>query len=834
MILDLVQQKGISQATSASYVQSTSTLEIQGSWADGTENAIWRWLLDSLGFPAMKNRQEEIAPAYRATFEWIFQIPSHEPELLPWTNFADWLQYGEDIYWVNGKAASGKSTLMKYIFNDRRTSKILSEWAEPLPIMVANFFFWNSGTREQRSQAGLLRSLLFQILQHQPNLAPLVFPDEFTKLQNISSNDLRNYPRQPWTLRRLQEALSQIIRLQDLPFKVCLFVDGLDEFEGNDEHNDPLFLVEILKTLSTSPFVKICASSRPLLIFEKAFRDHPGLRLQDLTTEDIRRYVSGKLTNDPRMKRISMQEPLQQHDFVKDISAKAQGVFLWVKVVVRSLLDGLGNQDRIEDLKARLNVLPTDLEQLYHHMIMRIEPMYLQKASEVFQMVRTARQIQDLHREDGQRTTPVTVLQLALAIDEPSDDWLCTDGWTSKRLNSQCDKMRNRMQIWCAGLLEVPDFIWNRLDPTDPGAALKTKVTWEIAYLHRTARDFLETKSIWDTLLSYTANKGFEPFTWLLKSTVRLYKIVGPLVATPLGYGLFRKELLEPILQALLFAQRAESITGDPHFATLEELDKIAGFHLTQWSGGYFGHWSQYIDRGDIPNPYRSFMDLAIAYDLCGYVQTTIDREHRQFLRKVENDLVRDNPRWVQDYFKRYQRNANTEEDTRDLNLFDIAGKGVRYYQKEREVLNPILEPHPVTLLDVTIQPSCPSPKMAEILLERGADPNEISGSERLWEHVLQRSQSCGKRGDEGKKWLSIIDLFLTHGVDPRGYNAKRRCLGQDLDTAKNVVLEVLNDFTSEHPEHVEMLRKVVSKRLPWSKRRKIRNWTRRKISPKG
>lgn len=72
MILDLVQQKGISQATSASYVQSTSTLEVQGSWADGATNAIWKWLLDSLGFPAMKNRQEEIARAYRATFEWIF------------------------------------------------------------------------------------------------------------------------------------------------------------------------------------------------------------------------------------------------------------------------------------------------------------------------------------------------------------------------------------------------------------------------------------------------------------------------------------------------------------------------------------------------------------------------------------------------------------------------------------------------------------------------------------------------------------------------------------------------------------------------------------------
>ena len=832
MILDLVKNKGISQETSASYVQSTAPNQIESPQAGEARSSVWKWLLDSLGFPTMQNRQEEIAPASRTTFDWILKESSGRSEDLPLTNLLHWLRSGHGIYWVNGKAGSGKSTLMKYIFNDRRTSGALSLWAGVRPVLVASFFFWNSGTREQRSQTGLLRSLLFQILQHQPHLAPSIFPEENARLQSINSSDLWNVPKQPWTLRQLQMALFRRTELRDLPMKVCLFIDGLDEFEGNDEQNDHSFLVELLRSLSNSPSIKICASSRPLLIFEKAFRQNPGLRLQDLTMEDIRHYVFDKLTNDPRMKRISMQEPLHQHDFIADISSKAQGVFLWVKLVVRSLLDGLGNQDRMQDLKARLKMLPADLEQLYRHMFLRIEPMYLQKASAVFQLVRKARQIQDLHRKDGQRTTPVTVLQLALAL-ESSGDTPRTEWWTPQTLTSKCDKMRGRMQIWCAGLLEVPDFIWNRLDPTDPNAALKTKITWEVAYLHRTARDFLESQSMWDALLSYTANTAFEPCTRLLRSTVRLYKIVGPLVATPLGYGLFRKELLEPMLQALIFAQQAETVTGDTQYETLQELDQVAGSHLVRWSGSYFGHWSQYVDRGEISKPYRSFLDLAIAYDLPGYVVTKVDCDHREFLDKVRQGFVRENPRWVQDYFKRHQRETNIEEDTRDLTIFDIAGKGLRYYQKQRAVLTPVYEPHPVTLLGLTLRPPCPSPSMAKILLERGADPNEISDSSRLWEQILQYAQSCPKRSSQSGQWLEIIRLFLIHGVDPRGYDAQRRQLGQDFDTAKTLTLTIVNGFAKEYPEEVVMLNKLVEQKLPWSKRRKVRTWTLSRLAPK-
>jgi len=191
----------------------------------------------------------------------------------------------------------------------------------------------------------------------------------------------------------------------------------LDEFEGHDDHNDQGYLIELFKSLGSSPLIKVCLSSRPLLIFEEYFKDTPGLRLQDLTSGDIRRYVVDKLSTDPRMRLLADNEPLQKHDFVKQICNKAQGVFLWVKLVTRSLLDGLHNSDRIADLRARLDLLPADLEDLYRHMMGKIDELYLSGASQIFQMVQAARHVQAISRTDNQRTTPVTVLLLALAIE---------------------------------------------------------------------------------------------------------------------------------------------------------------------------------------------------------------------------------------------------------------------------------------------------------------------------------------------------------------------------------------------------------------------------------
>jgi hypothetical protein len=88
-----------------------------GTWNQAFEDRIRLQvaarILDTLRFPTITAREEQIQEAYPATYEWIFKDLSAGPQ--PWNPFADWLRIGSGVYWMNGKAASGKSTLMRYV-----------------------------------------------------------------------------------------------------------------------------------------------------------------------------------------------------------------------------------------------------------------------------------------------------------------------------------------------------------------------------------------------------------------------------------------------------------------------------------------------------------------------------------------------------------------------------------------------------------------------------------------------------------------------------------------------------------------------------------------------
>jgi hypothetical protein len=135
----------------------------------------------------MTKRYENIVEAYE-TFERAFKDSKKGQPC--WSKFSQWLKSGGGVYWINGKAGSRKSTLIRHIFDDPRTSRYLRSWArsqtgadcESAPLCLATFFFWNSGTADQKSQLGLMRGLLFQIPTDCPNLVPLIFPDYWVKL----------------------------------------------------------------------------------------------------------------------------------------------------------------------------------------------------------------------------------------------------------------------------------------------------------------------------------------------------------------------------------------------------------------------------------------------------------------------------------------------------------------------------------------------------------------------------------------------------------------------------------------------------------------------------
>jgi hypothetical protein len=353
--------------------------------------------LKSLHFKQIKERQFEVKTAHINTFGWIFKDES--------LKFPEWLRTPNDIFWIGGKAGSGKSTLMKFLCEHHLTETLLSKWARQQSFVIASHFFWSAGTAIQKSQNGLLRALLFQILIRAPKLAPLVCPNHW--------NDDSPVSLYSWSLPDLFQAFENLAQMDQLPAKFCLFIDGLDEYDG--DHAD---IIRIINLLAQSPYIKLCVSSRPWTVFVDAFdKIHWKLYLQDLTRNDIRLYIKDNLEEDPRFLELKRRETIASEHLVQQIIEKAQGVFLWVYLVVRSLLRGLTNSDDISDLEARLAELPGHLEAYFKHMLNTIEDVYQPQTARTFRIMACGGSnlpLMALHFIDQERKDPNYALRRGL------------------------------------------------------------------------------------------------------------------------------------------------------------------------------------------------------------------------------------------------------------------------------------------------------------------------------------------------------------------------------------------------------------------------------------
>ena len=121
-------------------------------------------ILGSLDFPEMSARQTAIPRAHDKTLEWMYE---------PRSPLQDWLTSSRALFWVNGKAGSGKSTLMRFVTSRPETKDLLQQWAGDESLHVVKMYFWFLGTHLQKSEEGLLRSILYQILSASRDLIPV-------------------------------------------------------------------------------------------------------------------------------------------------------------------------------------------------------------------------------------------------------------------------------------------------------------------------------------------------------------------------------------------------------------------------------------------------------------------------------------------------------------------------------------------------------------------------------------------------------------------------------------------------------------------------------------
>jgi hypothetical protein len=301
--------------------------------ADELVTKIQYAVLADLSFRGMHLRADDVAKAHDTTFQWALDDSSNSYQ--SWSNLIQWIRHGSGCYWINGKAGSGKSVLMKFLVNKSEITDALNIWVGSNKLLVASFFFWRLGSEFQKSQTGLLRSVLHSVMKRRPDIISQVVPDYYNETaEYFRQSEAGEKPTQVQSLSETEIKIAFLEMLLKLPSdcRLCLFIDGLDEYAG-----DYAELAALLKT-STSEKVKIVVSSRPIRPCTVAFESCPSLRLQDITKQDITAYIDVQIANHQHMRNLRARDADSANKLVQEIVSRADGVFLWVVLVVKQLL----------------------------------------------------------------------------------------------------------------------------------------------------------------------------------------------------------------------------------------------------------------------------------------------------------------------------------------------------------------------------------------------------------------------------------------------------------------------------------------------------------------
>jgi hypothetical protein len=383
-------------------------------------------------------------------------------------------------------------------------------------------------------------------------------------------------------------------------------------------------------------------SSRPIPACVDAFVNCKGLRLQELTYEDITSYVHDKLENDPNMKRLIVREEVPaSEELVATLVDKASGVFLWVKLAVRSLLDGLRNYDGIEELQRRLVELPPDLETFYDYMIKRVPSEYRHQAAQMFRLVLLA--------NEHQAGTSVLALQLSYAADEEMTLTLSRQiaEVHLQEAFARIEVIEGRIRSRCCGLLEL----------TESNRGQKGPLSIAVSFFHRTVVEFLRVPRVWEDVFTLTQNRKsiqFDPALSLLASEISLMKVI------PIEKVIVPSQSLmwSALLRAMLYASHVEDAFDRSLNPFLDEVDRVVSHHWTRSSriiiNGTEKDPRSYINYSKLQSdlvhrctprgdhiPFNNFLKMAVDHGLSVYVDDKVRKDPSTIIKTSGHLLLK-------------------------------------------------------------------------------------------------------------------------------------------------------------------------------------------------
>lgn len=274
--------------------------------------------------------------------------------------FKSWLCSEDSLFWIAGKAGSGKSTIMKRLADDEQLLHELQSLerlsGEFRDVVIAACFLDYKGNALAKSAEGMLRAILRQVVTARPALFHEIEAD--FKAMKKSRDGVR------WTLHNLQNYLVKIV-VGSQRTRFFFLVDALDEYQGEDADVADIF--SSLASTNTKN-LQFCISSRPHIDFLEKFESCGKLRMEFETEQDIRKYTNS-----------IFQNYIERHGdiyrvLVDEIVINAQGLFIWVKLASSEILRAAKRGEDIHQLQKRLEGMPQNLDEFYQRILDQLDP----------------------------------------------------------------------------------------------------------------------------------------------------------------------------------------------------------------------------------------------------------------------------------------------------------------------------------------------------------------------------------------------------------------------------------------------------------------------------
>ena len=334
----------------------------------------------------------------------------------------------------------------------------------------------------QKSQLGLLQSMLYQILRANIGIAASLYTSRITS--------------EPWTESELLQLLRKVVSSATTT-KFCFFIDGLDEFHGRETSvlQSTEQITELIRALIISPSIKICASSRPWPEFERAFASCPRFAIQDHTLRDMKKFCRDMLLGNPIFAQLH-QEDTRYQCLAERITKAADGVWLWVFLVVRDLLKDINVREDYNTLDRRFLAFPKGLESYFKFMMDRLDPLHRIQTAQIFSLVSLF----------PFNPIPLLALQYLDELRNPSFPLLDLKPMGSTQAKIAENGWKDRLHARCGDILRLTtreDWIMKDLPGHDHIEILQPVF---IEFLHRTMFDYIKESQE----LSY----GYLPSGW--------------------------------------------------------------------------------------------------------------------------------------------------------------------------------------------------------------------------------------------------------------------------------------------------------------------------------